>query len=172
MVYDAAMEKGWKEKTLGMLEIKRTYDRPTRDDGRRILVERLWPRGMKKDALAADAWMKEVAPSGELRQWFSHKVERWDEFRRKYRKELDAKPDAWRPILEAEKGGTVSLLYSARDVAHNSAVVLRDYLLERQAAGRTRHGKRGREEVSAKTSDAKERRTKARTAGSARRRAG
>lgn len=154
-----------------MLQIKRTYDPPARGDGRRILVERLWPRGMKKDALAVNAWMKEVAPSGELRQWFSHKVERWDEFRRRYWKELDAKPDAWRPILDAEKGGTVTLLYSARDVLHNSAVVLRDYLLERQA-GRTRYRKREPNKLTARTSDAKERSTTARTVGGARRRAG
>jgi len=76
-----------------MLGIKRTYDAPERGDGRRILVERLWPRGMKKEAVAADAWMKEVAPSTQLRQWFYHRVERWEEFRRRYRKELAAHPD-------------------------------------------------------------------------------
>ena len=82
-------------------------------------------------ALAADAWMKEVAPSTELRKWFGHRVERWDEFRRRYRAELDANPAAWEPILEAAKRRTVTLLYSARDTDHNGAVVLRDYLAER-----------------------------------------
>ena len=77
-----------------MICIKRTYDPPARTDGRRILVERLWPRGMKKEALHADAWMKEVAPSTELRQWFGHEVARWDEFRRRYRRERDANPEA------------------------------------------------------------------------------
>ena len=77
-----------------MIQIRRTYDAPRRGDGRRILVERLWPRGMKKDAVAADVWMKEVAPNTELRKWFGHRVERWDEFRRRYRKELDANPSA------------------------------------------------------------------------------
>ena len=125
-----------------MLQIKRTYDLPARGDGRRILVERLWPRGMKKEAVAADAWMKDVAPSTELRQWFGHQVERWEEFRRRYRKELAANPDAWEPILDAEERGTVTLLYSAHDVLHNGAVVLRDYLVERQAR-RRRRGKRG-----------------------------
>jgi uncharacterized protein YeaO (DUF488 family) len=96
---------------------------------------------MKKEAVAADAWMKEVAPSTELRQWFDHQVERWAEFRRRYRKELDAHPDAWEPILDAEKRGTVTLLYSAHDVLHNGAVVLRDYLVERQSR-RVRRGKR------------------------------
>jgi uncharacterized protein YeaO (DUF488 family) len=128
-----------------MLRIKRTYDPPARGDGRRILVERLWPRGMKKEAVAADAWMKEVAPSTQLRQWFGHQEERWEEFRRRYRKELAAHPEAWEPILDAEEHGTVTLLYSAHDVLHNGAVVLREYLVERQAR-RPRRGKRGVED--------------------------
>lgn len=116
-----------------MIRIKRAYESRARADGRRILVERLWPRGMKKEDLHADAWMKDVAPSTELRQWFGHEVERWAEFRRRYQQELNAKRDAWAPILEASKRGTVTLLYSAHDVEHNGAVVLRDYL-----AGRSR----------------------------------
>jgi uncharacterized protein YeaO (DUF488 family) len=130
-----------------MIRIKRTYDAPARGDGRRILVERLWPRGMKKDALDADAWLKDVAPSTELRKWFGHRVERWEEFRRRYRKELDARPDAWQPILDAEKRGNVTLLYSARDVAHNGALVLLDYLLDRQV-GRSRHVREHRRQES------------------------
>jgi uncharacterized protein YeaO (DUF488 family) len=115
-----------------VIRIKRTYDPPARSDGRRILVERLWPRGMKKESLAADAWMKEVAPSTQLRTWFGHRAERWEEFRRRYRAELDANPAAWKPLLEAAaKPRTVTLLYSARDTVHNGAVVLRDYLAER-----------------------------------------
>jgi len=114
-----------------MIRIKRTYEPRARGDGRRILVERLWPRGMKKEDLHADAWMKEVAPSTELRQWFGHEVERWDEFRRRYERELNDEPDAWAPILEASERGTVTLLYSAHDVEHNGAVVLRDYLIGR-----------------------------------------
>jgi len=114
-----------------MICIKRTYEPSARADGRRILVERLWPRGMKKEDLHADAWMKEVAPSTELRRWFGHQVERWDEFRRRYQRELSANPDAWAPVLKASKHGTVTLLYSAHDVEHNGAVVLRDYLTQR-----------------------------------------
>jgi uncharacterized protein YeaO (DUF488 family) len=114
-----------------MFKLKRTYDGPARGDGRRILVERLWPRGMKKEALAADSWVKEVAPSTELRKWFDHRVERWEEFRRRYRLELDANPDAWTPLLETGQRGTVTLLYSAHDTVHNGAAVLRDYLAER-----------------------------------------
>lgn len=126
-----------------MIRIKRTYDAPARADGRRFLVERLWPRGMKKEDLAADAWMKDVAPSTELRQWFGHRVERWEEFRQRYRAELDANPDAWKPILEAADRGTVTLLYSARDTEHNSAVVLRDYLAERAFRRSSRDGRKG-----------------------------
>ncbi len=111
-----------------VMRIKRTYEARARTDGRRILVERLWPRGMKKEALAAHAWMKEVAPSTRLRKWFGHRPERWPEFRRRYRAELDANPDAWKPILEAARTGTVTLLYSAHDTVHNGAVVLREYL--------------------------------------------
>jgi uncharacterized protein YeaO (DUF488 family) len=111
-----------------VIRIKRTYEAPARGDGRRILVERLWPRGMKKEALAAHAWMKDVAPSTQLRKWFGHRAERWEEFRRRYRAELDANPAAWKPILEAAERRTVTLLYSAHDTVHNGAVVLREYL--------------------------------------------
>lgn len=114
-----------------MIRVKRTYEPPVRGDGRRILVERLWPRGMKKEALVADAWLKDVAPSTELRKWFAHRVERWPEFRRRYQAELDANHDAWAPILEDAHDGTVTLLYSAHDTVHNGAVVLRDFLTER-----------------------------------------
>ena len=116
-----------------MIRIKRTYEAPSRSDGRRILVERLWPRGMKKEALALDTWRKEVAPSTELRKWFNHRVERWEEFRRRYRRELNANLDGWEPILDVSRRGTVTLLYSARDTLHNGAVVLRDFLAERRA---------------------------------------
>jgi uncharacterized protein YeaO (DUF488 family) len=120
-----------------MIRVKRTYDPPARGDGWRVLVERLWPRGMKKEALAADAWLKEVAPSTALRKWFDHQVERWDEFRRRYRDELKAHPDAWQPIVDAGRRGTVTLLYSAHDTLHNGAIVLRDYLMERNGKRRS-----------------------------------
>jgi len=136
-----------------MIRIKRTYDPPARGDGTRILVERLWPRGMKKEALAADAWLKDVAPSTELRKWFAHRVERWEEFRRRYREELKDNPDAWKALLDVGQRGTLTLLYSAHDTQHNGAVVLRDYLDERKStkrsaipssAGRTHDGARKR----------------------------
>ena len=123
-----------------MIRIKRTYDPPARGDGQRILVERLWPRGMKKEALELDAWRKDVAPSTELRQWFGHRPERWKEFRRRYEAELSANDDAWSPILAASNKGPVTLLYSAHDVEHNGALVLRDFLARRQR--RRRHAPR------------------------------
>jgi uncharacterized protein YeaO (DUF488 family) len=116
--------------------LKRAYDPATPADGQRILVERLWPRGVKKTDLKADAWFKEVAPSTELRRWFAHRVDRWHEFRRRYREELDAKPHEWAPILDARKKGPVTLVYGAHDVLHNGALVLREYLADRQVAQR------------------------------------
>ena len=126
-----------------MIQLKRAYEPHSRSDGERILVERLWPRGMKKEALHADAWLKEVAPSTQLRQWFGHEVERWEEFRRRYQRELDAKPEVWAPLLEAGKRGTVTLLYSAHDVVHNGAVVLREFLTERSRSAPAK-GKRAK----------------------------
>jgi uncharacterized protein YeaO (DUF488 family) len=115
-----------------MIRIKRTYDPAEPRDGRRFLVERLWPRGMKKESLIMEAWLKEVAPSTELRKWFGHQPERWTEFQKRYRQELRANPHAWRGLLEASKRGTVTLLYSAHDTEHNGAIVLRDFLVARQ----------------------------------------
>lgn len=86
---------------------------------------------MRKEALLLDAWVKDVAPSTELRKWFSHRVDRWTEFQRRYRRELSAHRDAWSPILEASRRGPVTLVYSAHDPEHNAAVVLRDYLTRR-----------------------------------------
>ncbi len=110
------------------IQVKRVYDPPQADDGARFLVERLWPRGMKKTELTMDGWLKEVAPSTELRQWFGHDPLRWSEFRRRYYAELSQRPEAWEPIVAAARRGNVTLLYSARDEEHNAAVALRDYL--------------------------------------------
>lgn len=114
-----------------MIRIKRAYEPPARGDGYRFLVERLWPRGMRKEDLPLQAWVKEVAPSATLRKWFGHRPERWKEFQRRYRRELHGHRDAWSPILEAGRRGTVTLVYSAHDREHNAAVVLRDYLAKR-----------------------------------------
>jgi uncharacterized protein YeaO (DUF488 family) len=116
-----------------MIRIKRTYDPAARGDGQRFLVERLWPRGMKKESLKMDAWLKDVAPSTQLRRWFGHIPERWEEFRKRYRKELSANSEAWKPLLTASKKGAVTLLYSAHDTEHNGAIVLREFLMARES---------------------------------------
>ena len=119
-----------------MLALKRVYEPALPTDGRRILVERLWPRGIRKQALALDAWSKDVAPTTALRQWYGHEVARWEEFRRRYRAELDANSVAWKALLAAARRGRVTLLFSAHDIEHNSAVVLSEYLVERGARSR------------------------------------
>jgi uncharacterized protein YeaO (DUF488 family) len=111
-----------------MLKLKRAYEPGTRSDGTRILVERLWPRGLSKATLRVDAWLKDVGPSTELRQWFSHDPDKWPRFRTRYFRELDSRPEAWRPIVTAARRGTVTLVYSSRDTEHNNAVALKDYL--------------------------------------------
>lgn len=116
-----------------MVSLKRVYEPAASSDGPRYLVERLWPRGVKKTALRIDAWVKDVAPSTKLRQWFSHDPKKWQEFQRQYRRELNSNPDALRPILAAAQKGTITLVYSSHDSLHNNAVVLKNYLEERLA---------------------------------------
>jgi uncharacterized protein YeaO (DUF488 family) len=111
-----------------MIKLKRVYDPLEPDDGMRVLVERLWPRGVRREALHLDAWLKEVAPSDSLRRWFNHDSVRWAEFQKRYAAELDGNRPAWLVILEASKRGTVTLLFSAHDVEHNNAVALRAYV--------------------------------------------
>ena len=113
-----------------MIKLKRVYDKRSSTDGVRYLVERLWPRGMKKTSLHLDDWLKDAAPSTELRKWFSHDPEKWKEFRRRYFAELDRAPEAWEPILQAARKGTVTLLYSSHDTEHNNAVALKEYIEE------------------------------------------
>jgi uncharacterized protein YeaO (DUF488 family) len=111
-----------------MIQTKRAYDPAQAGDGTRFLVDRLWPRGLKKESLPMAAWLKDVAPSDELRRWFGHDPARWDEFRKRYSAELEDRPESWRPILDAARRGTVTLLYGARDPDHNNAVALREFL--------------------------------------------
>jgi len=113
-----------------VIQLKRAYDAEARSDGARFLVERLWPSGIKKNDLKIDAWLKEAAPSTELRQWFSHDPAKWDAFRRRYFAELTSKPEAWQPIVDAARSGPVTLIYSSRDTEHNNAVALKDFLQE------------------------------------------
>ena len=110
-----------------MIELRRVYE-PRQTHGTHFLVERLWPRGIRKESLHFSDWLKDVAPSDALRRWFQHDTVKWTEFQRRYRKELDQRPDAWAPILAAARAGDVTLLYSSHDTEHNNAVVLRDYL--------------------------------------------
>jgi uncharacterized protein YeaO (DUF488 family) len=104
--------------------MKRVYKPRARSDGHRILVDRLWPRGLSKKDAAVDEWMKDIAPSAELRRWFGHDPEKWPEFQRRYRQELRARADLVRDIAMRASRGTVTLVYGARDEAHNDAVVL------------------------------------------------
>ena len=113
-----------------MIQLKRAYDEPEPADGRRFLVDRLWPRGIKREALALDGWLKEVAPSHELRHWFDRDPQKWPAFQQRYRDELNAKPESWQPLLAAAGEGDITLVYGARDREHNDAVVLKAYLEE------------------------------------------
>jgi uncharacterized protein YeaO (DUF488 family) len=120
-----------------MIQLKRVYDEPNATDGARFLVERLWPRGIKKTSLKLDAWLKDVAPSTELRKWFMHDPSKWNEFRRRYFAELDTNLASWQPLVAAARKGRVTLLFSSHDGEHNNAVALKDYL-ESKAAEKSR----------------------------------
>ena len=118
------------------LHIKRAYEPAAPEDGERFLVDRLWPRGVKKESLVLNGWFKDVAPSDALRRWFGHVPDRWEEFRRRYRDELKTQQAALQPLRDALKRGSVTLVYSAHDEAHNQAVVLREFLLNPLASSR------------------------------------
>jgi len=111
------------------VRIKRAYEAPSSDDGERILIDRLWPRGVKKEALQLSEWTKDLAPSGELRKWFNHEPERWPEFRRRYAAELAEHPGPFEALRERARKGVVTLVYSAHDETVNNAVAMREYLL-------------------------------------------
>jgi uncharacterized protein YeaO (DUF488 family) len=115
-----------------MIKLKRAYEPPDASDGTRILTDRLWPRGVTKEEARLDGWLKDLAPSTELRKWFGHVVERWPELQRRHSEELAApeKQALLRSLAETVGAGTVTLIYAARDEEHNSAVLLRDYLRE------------------------------------------
>jgi uncharacterized protein YeaO (DUF488 family) len=113
------------------VSVVRVYDRDAPRPGRRFLVDRLWPRGIRRADLPLDGWLRDVAPSTDLRRWFGHDVARWPEFRSRYLAELAAAPDAVRPLLDAARQGDVTLLYAAADPEHNNAVVLREHLADR-----------------------------------------
>jgi uncharacterized protein YeaO (DUF488 family) len=116
---------------MGRIQIKRVYDAPKASDGLRVLVDRLWPRGMAKQRAALDLWMKDIAPSAELRRWFGHDPKRWNEFQARYRAELKQREADLAELRSRARRGTVTLLFGARDVEHNEAVVLRSVLAGR-----------------------------------------
>lgn len=115
-----------------MIKVKRVYEPLARGDGKRFLVDRLWPRGIKKEKAGIDKWVKEVAPSDSLRKWFAHSPAKWDAFQKRYFKELEANPGAWQPLLKAARKDNVTLLFSAKDTTHNNAVALKNFLETRK----------------------------------------
>jgi uncharacterized protein YeaO (DUF488 family) len=110
------------------IRLKRAYDEPSDDDGTRILVKRLWPRGVRKEKAAIDLWLKEVAPSAELRKWYGHDPDRWEEFRRRYRAELNDKGEVLDDLRRRLREGPVTFVFAAKDEQHNSAFALKEYL--------------------------------------------
>lgn len=121
---------------MAAIQVKRAYEEPEASDGERFLVDRVWPRGRSREALALEDWAREVAPSDGLRRWFGHDPGRWEEFRRRYGEELEGRPEAWKPLLEAARRGTITLVYGARDRDRNNAVALGAFLGERLAPRR------------------------------------
>lgn len=123
-----------------MIRLKRVYESASNDDGQRFLVERLWPRGLKKINAHLDGWLKDIAPSPELRKWFQHDPAKWSVFCRRYFSELDSKPEVWEPIVRAAERHRVTLVFSSHDRKHNNAVALKQYL-EQKLTSRTLTGR-------------------------------
>jgi uncharacterized protein YeaO (DUF488 family) len=122
-----------------MIKLKRVYEPASPDDGVRILVERLWPRGIKKIALKLDTWLKDVAPSDGLRRWFGHEPKKWNDFRNRYFAELEANSQTWESVAKAARRRRVTLIYSSHDTEHNNAVALKDYLQDKMRRGASGH---------------------------------
>lgn len=120
------------------IQIKRVYETSSATDGARFLVDRVWPRGIKKEAAGLTAWLREVAPSTALRKWFGHDPKKWPEFQKRYTSELEKNPGAWAPLLDAARRGKITLLFGARDTEHNNAVGLKDFLESRLKARRAK----------------------------------
>jgi uncharacterized protein YeaO (DUF488 family) len=116
--------------------LKRVYERPATADGQRILVERLWPRGLSREKARIDAWPREIAPSSELRKWFDHREERWPEFRARYFAELDEQPDAVAALLQRLRSGPATFVFASREERMNNAVALKEYVERRLARRR------------------------------------
>jgi uncharacterized protein YeaO (DUF488 family) len=118
----------------GMIRLKRVYDIPTQEDGFRVLVERLWPRGIKKSEAHLDLWMREIAPSTDLRKWFAHDPAKWEEFTVLYEKELAEKSEMINTLVQKSRESTVTLVYAAQDIRHNSALILKQ-IIEKKLSG-------------------------------------
>jgi uncharacterized protein YeaO (DUF488 family) len=114
------------------VNLKRAYEAPAKSDGQRILVDRVWPRGVTKEEILIDDWVKDVAPSAALRKWFNHEPPKWNEFKRRYFRELEKQPDALKRLLAKSRAGIMTLIFGAKDEGHNNAVALKEYL-ERNA---------------------------------------
>ena len=116
-----------------MIKLKRIYEKAERTDGKRVLIDRLWPRGVRKEEAHIDEWLKEIAPSDELRRWYGHKIERWEEFRKRYRAELSRAPlkELVEEIRKEGKRSTVTLLFAATDSEHSNAAVLKEFIEKR-----------------------------------------
>jgi uncharacterized protein YeaO (DUF488 family) len=117
------------------IRLKRAYEPASRNDGTRVLVDRLWPRGLSKEKARIDHWLREIAPSTALRKWFNHDPEKWEKFRERYFRELDRNADVVKELRALARGKTVTLVYSAKDEKHNQAVALRDYLAMKPKPG-------------------------------------
>ena len=113
------------------ISTKRAYEKPGKQDGMRVLVDRIWPRGIGKDEAHIDRWLKDVAPTNELRKWFNHEPQKWKEFKNKYFQELEGKSEALEELLEMVHGGRITLVYGAKDQQHNNAIALKEYLENR-----------------------------------------
>lgn len=111
-----------------MIKTKRVYEKSAKDDGTRVLVDRLWPRGISKKAATIDQWLREVAPSDELRKWFGHDPSKWEGFKRRYIQELEGKKDLKKKLQDISRIGTLTLVYSAKDEMHNQAIALKEFL--------------------------------------------
>ena len=111
-----------------MIKIKRVYDHPSPDDGKRILIDRLWPRGLKKEDVRIDEWLKEISPSNELRKWFNHDPKKWNEFKKRFFTELNGKQDIVEKILGSARKGTITFLFGSKEKRFNNAVALKQYI--------------------------------------------
>ena len=120
-----------------MIKVKRVYEPPAKSDGVRFLVDHLWPRGVKKEAVQVKRWIRPVSPSNELRSWFGHEPAKWKEFQRRYFEELNRQPETWTALLETARTKPITLVFSARDIEHNNAIALKAYL-EKKLARKTR----------------------------------